>query len=136
MTTLHTQQDVIAAPATVHRRSHLVRHFLEMVVAMFVGMAALGGVAAVTGVDTSQTRPELEVLLMALSMAVGMTVWMRHRGHDWRAVLEMDAAMFVPFIGLFPLLWLGAISVDAMYGLGHVLMLPAMLVVMVRRRHQ
>jgi hypothetical protein len=106
-----------------------------MVVAMVAGMAALGGVAAVAGLDTSRIRPELDMLMMALGMAIGMTVWMRHRGHGWAGVLEMDAAMFVPFIALFPLLWLDAISVDGMFGLGHVLMLPAMLTVMIRRRH-
>jgi hypothetical protein len=37
---------------------------------------------------------------------------------------------------LFPLLWLDAISVDAMYGLAHVLMLPVMLAVMRRRHHE
>lgn len=120
-------------------RSHALRHFLEMVAAMVVGMVVLGALTGwalpLAGFEDSRTGPELDALLMAFNMSVGMTVWMRHRGHDWPSILAMDAAMFVPFLALFPVLWLDAISEDAMLGLGHVLMLPAMATVMVRRRH-
>ena len=88
-----------------------VRHYLEMVVAMVLGMVLLGplesallnplGWAAVRGV------PQLEALIMASNMTVAMVVWMRHRGHGWATTNEMAAAMYLPFLVLFPLLWLG-----------------------------
>jgi flagellar biosynthetic protein FliP len=111
-----------------------------MGVAMIVGMVVVGGLVnagfSIAGVDSSQIRPEFDALVMAFNMSVGMTVWMRRRGHGWPRVLEMDGAMFLPFLALIPLLWLDAISADAMFGLAHVLMLPAMLVAMLRRRHE
>lgn len=121
---------VSSDPAVPHHRRHVVRHFVEMVVAMVVGMALLGGLTygalSLAGLDESEISAELEVLVMVFNMAVGMTVWMRHRGHGWSHALEMDAAMFVPFLALFPLLWTQTISEDAMFGLGHLLMIPAM----------
>jgi hypothetical protein len=123
----------------VPHRSPVLRHFLEMVAAMAVGMMLLGAVTGwalpLAGLEDAMTGPELDALLMAFNMSVGMTVWMRHRGHDWPSILAMDAAMFVPFFALFPVLWLDAISEDAMFSLGHVLMLPAMAAVMFRQRH-
>lgn len=127
-----------SAQSSPHHRSHGVRHFVEMVAAMVVGMAVLGmlteAALSLGGLGDSEIRVELDALLMAFDMAVGMTVWMRYRGHAWAAILEMDAAMFVPFLALFPFLWLGMLSEDAMFGLGHLLMLPAMGAVMYRRR--
>jgi flagellar biosynthetic protein FliP len=133
-----TREDLVDRPATTRHRRHLLRHFLEMVLAMAVGMVVLGGLVSagisLAGLDDSRIGPELDALLMAFNMSVGMTLWMRYRGHRWPAILEMDGAMFAPFVALFPLLWVDAISEDGMYGLGHVLMLPAMLAVMLRRR--
>lgn len=127
-------------PMRARHRSGFVRHFLEMVVAMILGMAVLGGLVygllALVGLGDAQIRPELELSVMVLNMSVGMGLWMRHRGHRWSSIGEMSGAMFVPFLALFPLLWLDAISVDTMFGLGHVLMLPVMLGVMLRRRDE
>jgi hypothetical protein len=121
---------------TAHR-GHFFRHYLEMVVAMFVGMAVLAaaraGVVAVTGLDYP-SAPELAALLMAFDMSVGMVVWMRYRGHAWAGSLEMVAAMFAPAVVLAPLSWLGVISGELLMILTHVAMLPLMLVVMLRRR--
>jgi hypothetical protein len=69
-----------------------------------------------------------------LEMFVGMVVWMRFRGHGWPGTLEMVAAMFAPAVVLAPLSWLGVISGDLLMFATHVLMLPVMLVVMLRRR--
>jgi hypothetical protein len=115
------------------------RHFVEMVVAMLVGMAVLGaaraGVVAAAGIDYSSGRyPELAALLMAFDMSVGMVVWMRYRGHGWASNLEMVAAMFAPAVVLAPLSWSGVISGDALMVFTHVAMLPLMLAVMLRRR--
>lgn len=116
----------------------LLRHFVEMVLAMAGGMMVVGGVLRagidLAGGDYSSLGPEASALLMAFSMSVGMTLWMRHRRHGWRMVVEMDGAMFGSFAVAFPLLWLGVLSEDAMYLLGHALMLPVMLALMLRRR--
>jgi hypothetical protein len=45
----------------------------------------------------------------------------------------MALAMYLPFVLLFPGLWAGWLSADAVFLLGHVLMLPAMVLAMLRR---
>jgi hypothetical protein len=119
--------------------SHVLRHYLEMVAAMWVAMAVLGtmarGVLAAAGLAYSRGRyPELATLEMTTTMAVGMAAWMRYRGHGWASTLEMCAAMFAPAVVLFPLLWLDAVSAGSLFTLMHVVMLPLMLVVMLWRR--
>ena len=66
-------------------------------------------------------------------MTVAMAGWMRFRGHGRPATLEMSAAMYVPFLVLFPPLWLGVLSGHTMMLLGHMLMLPAMAAAMLLR---
>lgn len=70
---------------------------------------------------------------MAFDMSAGMAAWMRVRGHSWAPTLEMCAAMFVPVVPLFPLLWLGMIDGMAVMVAAHVLMFPLMLAAMFRR---
>ena len=116
-----------------------LRHYLEMVAAMLAGMLVLGGavrgVLALAGLAYPTRYPELVALEMAVDMSVGMVVWMRYRGHGWAATLEMvAAAMFAPLAVLLPLLWLGAIDGDALLVLEHVAMLPLTFLVMLRRR--
>jgi len=117
--------------------AHFIRHYLEMVIAMLLGMAVLGipGFIALgaAGVDTEAAG----VLLwgMAVSMTVPMVAWMRHRGHDWLPCWEMSAAMIVPTIGALALLEAGALDgAHAAMGIQHVVMFPAMLGVMLLRR--
>ncbi|MHC8503747.1 hypothetical protein ACVGVP_09520 [Pseudonocardia artemisiae] len=38
---------------------------------------------------------------MATNMTIGMSLWMRYRGHGWRSITEMGASMYIPFIVLF-----------------------------------
>ena len=121
-----------------HRRRRFLRHYLEMVTAMLVGMVALGaavrGVLALTGQQFPAQDPELAALEMAATMSVGMVAWMRHRGHGWASTLEMTAAMFAPAVALFPLLWLGVITGDSLFVLEHLVMFSLMYLVMRRRR--
>lgn len=137
-TTVPAREHVVERPVSRRRRRQLLRHFLEMVLAMAAGMMVVGGLVSagirLVGVDDSGIGPEASVLLMAFNMSVGMTLWMRYRGHQWPAILEMDGAMFAPFAAILPLLWMDLISEDAMYVLGHVLMLPAMLAVVLHRQ--
>jgi hypothetical protein len=115
-----------------------LRHYLEMIAAMLVGMVVLGaavrGVLALAGLEFPTQYPELAALEMAVDMSVGMVVWMRHRGHGWASTLEMAGAMFAPLVALFPLLWLGLIAGDSLMALEHLAMLPLMYLVMLRRR--
>jgi hypothetical protein len=121
-----------------HGRWQFLRHYLEMVVAMFVGMvvldAAVRGVLALAGLELPARYTELAALEMAATMSAGMFAWMRHRGHGWASTLEMASAMFAPALALLPLLWLGVISGEALLALEHLAMLPLMLLVMLRRR--
>lgn len=122
-------------------RGHFLRHYLEMVAAMFVGMLVLGaavrGVLALAGVDYSMTRyPEAASLEMAFDMSVGMVVWMRYRGHGWASSMEMTGAMFAPLLVLFPLLWLDVIDAESLMLLEHLAMLPLMFLIMLRRRDE
>jgi flagellar biosynthetic protein FliP len=114
------------------------RHYLEMVAAMFAGMVLLGaavrGVLALAGLTFPAEHPELVALEMAFEMSAGMVVWMRYRRHGWALTIEMVGAMFVPAVALFPLLWLGVISGDTLLLGEHLLMLPLMFLVMLRRR--
>ena len=117
--------------------AHFIRHYLEMVIAMLLGMAVLGmpGFLALesAGVDTEAAG----VLLwgMAVTMTVPMVAWMRHRGHGWLPCWEMSAAMIVPTIGALALLEAGALDgAHAAMGIQHVVMFPAMLGVMLLRR--
>jgi hypothetical protein len=111
---------------------HFVRHYLEMVVAMLVGMIFLGW-AEDLALPTVMVGADVGVMVMATNMAIGMGVWMRVRGHSWRGIAEMSASMYVPFVLLLVPFWAGAIDGGALMTWGHVLMLPAMALVMVLR---
>ena len=122
------------SPAT----KHFIRHYLEMVVAMFLGMAilALPARAALGAAGTSWS--ELGTRAMFLGMAVEMTLpmiaWMRYRGHSWRPCLEMSAAMFVPTFAAIGLHASGAVGDAGMLmAAEHVAMLLAMLGAMLVR---
>jgi hypothetical protein len=125
-------------PAAAHGRRRFLRHYLEMVAAMLVGMVVLGGlvrgVLALAGLQYPTRYPELVAMEMAVTMSAGMVVWMRHRGHGWASTLEMVGAMFAPAVALIPLLWLGVIGGDALLLLEHLAMFPLMFLVLWRRR--
>ena len=123
-----------------HGRRRFLRHYLEMVAAMLVGMmivgAAVRGILALAGVGFPTWHPELAALEMAFDMSAGMVAWMRHRGHGWASTLEMAGAMLAPAVVLLPLLWLGVIAGDALLVLEHLAMFPLMFLVMLRRRDE
>jgi hypothetical protein len=71
---------------------HFIRHYVEMVVAMFAGMAVLGmpfgwllGAADSSWQELTDTAPALMFLAMATTMTVPMIGWMAYRGHGRRA---------------------------------------------------
>ena len=125
------------SPAT----KHFLRHYAEMVIAMFVGMAvlgALGGAAlSALGIDSGRLTddaPALMFLGMATTMTIPMVGWMMYRGHGRRANAEMSASMFVPTFAVIGLLWAGLLTdLGALMIVEHVAMLLAMLGVMLLR---
>ncbi|MFC0006451.1 hypothetical protein [Micromonospora siamensis] len=127
-------------PTGAGTRRRLLRHLAEMTVAMIAGMVLLGPVrqllAGALGLAATLDRPAVTPFAMATDMAVGMAVWMWHRGHGARATAEMVAAMYVPFLLLLVPLAAGLLDADALMLGGHLLMLPAMAVVAVRHRHE
>jgi hypothetical protein len=114
---------------------HFARHMLEMIIAMVLGMIVLEPVwsflwPGLSGITTAH------VLVMATDMSVGMGLWMRIRRHGWPSIVAMSAAMYAPFVVLLPFYWAGLLSGSALMTAGHVLMVPAMLAAMLRRRHE
>ncbi|MQA01710.1 MAG: hypothetical protein GEV07_02895 [Streptosporangiales bacterium] len=113
-------------------------HYVEMVIAMAVGMLLLGPVwdtaGFLLGGERLLARPDAAALVMAADMTIGMAVWMRYRRHGWRGIAEMGAAMFLPFVVLLVPCWAGVVSGEALLMGGHMLMLPAMAVAMLLRR--
>ena len=123
-----------------HKTLHFVRHYVEMVIAMFAGMFVLGGallvLLATFGVDVGRRSEEPELLLlgMALTMSAPMVAWMRYRGHAWAPAWEMTAAMFLPSVAAIALLWAGAVEdTGTLMVIQHSAMGPAMLAVMLLR---
>jgi flagellar biosynthetic protein FliP len=140
--------EAATADATAHAdhvpgKSHFWRHFVEMTVAMVVGMAVLGmpfrAILASFGYtwdEASARFPEIVCAAMTFNMAVGMVAWMRYRGHGWRTTTEMTLAMCAATAVALGMFWLHIVSEDPLIGLMHVLMLPAMLIAMLSRREE
>ncbi len=80
-----------------------VLHFVEMLLAMFVGMLIYMAIPGVMGLPLF-----LHQLGMAVSMTVPMVVWMRVRGHGLRHGFEMAAGMVIPWAAVLALVALGA----------------------------
>jgi len=116
---------------------HFLRHYLEMVVAMFLGMAVLGLplYAAGTGWhELAIESPAIGFLGMATSMTVPMVGWMIYRGHGRRANMEMSASMFVPTFAVIALTWADVVTdTGALMTIEHVAMFVAMAAVMLLR---
>ena len=112
-----------------------VRHYLEMVAAMLIGMVALGASSRLV-VDLPD-RTSVELVEMALWMTVPMIGWMRLRGHRWRVCSEMAAAMLLPAAGALALLGAGVVTDShTLVMLEHTVMFPTMLVAMLLRRDE
>lgn len=117
-----------------------VRHYLEMVVSMAVGMVVLHPLWAVgliaLGLPDALDHAVVMALVMATDMSLGMGAWMRFRGHSLRSIAEMSATMYLPFAVFLPPVWAGAMSGGAMITAGHLLMLPTMFLLMLWRREE
>ncbi len=114
---------------TIPRTGRFWWHYVEMLVAMAVGMM----IFAPLWWPFDLERADLTVLTMAADMTLGMALWMRIRGHRWQPIAEMSAAMVAPFVVLVPLLWVDVLSEEGLMLLGHVFMLITMLAAMLAR---
>ncbi len=140
MTTKHMPRTASSSASDSASGHNFLRHFLEMLVAMIAGMVTLGAavsiVFALLGHANLFHYAALRALVMATDMTIGMSVWMRFRGHIWPRVWEMAASMFAAFVFLLTPFWAGLIPGAALLAGGHVLMLPSMLGVMLLRRDE
>jgi flagellar biosynthetic protein FliP len=140
---------VVSAHAHHEQRSRagrvgrFLRHLLEMVLAMMVGMALFGGARALldpTGfADVLRQHLDARYLAMTGFMAVPMVLLMRYRGHGWARTAEMVGAMAAP-VAAACLLWrfgLGAavpaLSDQALGTSSHLAMYAGMLLAMLYR---
>jgi len=123
---------------------HFIRHYVEMLIAMFLGMAVLGTpailalvAAGVSSAELQSDAPAVLLLGMGITMTVPMVAWMRYRGHGWAASNEMAASMLIPTAGVIGLLGAGLVAdVGTLLMAEHVVMLPSMLVAMLLRRDE
>jgi hypothetical protein len=119
---------------------HFVRHYVEMVVAMFLGMGVLLpplGAALRTAGTSLHSSDVLMISAMALTMTAPMVAWMRYRGHGWPVCADMTAAMAIPTLSVLALLWSGLVGdLGTLLVIEHVAMLPSMLVAMLLRRDE
>ena len=115
-----------------------VRHYLEMVAAMFLGMLVLavpvGSLLGLLG-DTASSPGHHPLMLVAMTaeMTVPMVAWMRYRGHAWRPCAEMSASMLIPGAVAAVLVASGAAGFGAAMLGEHPAMLAGMLVAMLLR---
>ena len=123
-------------PARTRARTALrfAGHYLEMVVAMMIGMAVLAPVWRLAWPGLAD-RPDLETIVMAFDMTIAMAAWMRLRRHPWPHITRMCLAMDLGFVLVLPAYWAGLLGAEAMMSLGHGLMLVLMLVAMLRDPH-
>jgi hypothetical protein len=119
---------------------NFIRHYAEMVAAMFAGMIVLylpaEGALRAIGSSASQLQadaPAAVLLGMAAIMTGPMVAWMRYRGHSWRPCWEMSASMFLPTFAAIGLLAAGGVGFHGAMGLEHIAMFPSMLVAMLLR---
>ena len=116
----------------------LLRHFIEMVLAMAVGMAVFDELASVlfsvfARIDLF-AYPLLFAPVMTVSMVGGMSLWMLYRRHSPWSIGEMGSAMFIPLCLFIGPHWAGMLSASVLIGGSMILMLPIMLGVMLYRR--
>ena len=137
----HDPATTVADAPSVGR--HGVRRFLlhlaAMVALMYAGMLALDPLYAwlahrLGSSSPSSDWPMISAVVMTAEMTLPMIPFMRRHGHSRRHVAEMAGAMAAPSLGAAVLYLTGAVQVQAVAGIGHASMLPAMLAAMLYRR--
>lgn len=121
---------VATAHTTRRRPARFLGHFVEMSVAMVIGMIVLAPIWPAAWV----ARPDVHAVAMAVDMTVAMALWMGVRRHSWPRIVEMSAVMVAPFAVLLVPHWLGVLPGGVLVIAAHVIMFPLMLVAMLWRR--
>lgn len=121
--------------------ARFIGHLVEMVIAMMVGMVALGvplnAILVAQGYpDGLKPYPELSALAMTLEMTLAMAVWMLFRRHRFAIVAEMSGAMVGAAVIVVGLCSVHILPASSAPGLSHVGMYAAMLGLMVYRRSE
>ncbi len=132
---------MIAIYRSEGRVGHALRfawHFLQMYIAMGIGMAVLGMGLSVLGYrDTVRSSPELYAVLMAVAMVLPMAAWMRYRmGHGWSRTTEMSAAMTVPTLVVVLICSVGLLPHELALAWSMPLMTVGMIADMLYRWHE
>jgi len=125
----------MTSPSVARKNLRFALHYAEMVIAMFIGMIALGPLWSWVWPGLSDL-PAVDAIVMATNMTAGMAAWMLIRRHRWQLIAEMAVAMFLPFLVLLVPYAFGAISGDAVMMGGHMLMFLTMLAAMLWRHHE
>lgn len=116
------------------------RHYIEMVVAMVIGMVVLDPLETLLTSALGQPHVLHGTMVMALVMAASMTVavvgWMWLRRHRLRLIAEMAVAMNAAILALLVLVQVGLIGEHALLMSAHAVMFLAMFVAMLARRRQ
>jgi hypothetical protein len=106
-----------------------------MSVAMFAGMMTLQPLwEGIQGLPPWARTMDADCIAMALTMTAGVGVFMRLTQQSRRDVLEMSAAMCVPWAPLLALDHARELDDGALMIAGHIGMFAAMFLVMVRHR--
>jgi hypothetical protein len=121
-----------------HRWLRFTGHFGLMLAAMYAGMLTLyPGYDFLAGragyVDPTSELPVLSALVMATAMTLPMVALMAYHRHGSRPIAEMAAAMIIPTLAAAMLQVTGTISAASVMSVGHLTMIPAMLIVMLLR---
>ena len=112
---------------------NFVRHYVEMCVAMCIGVAlanvTIAAVGTVTGLDVREQVPVLTTAGLAVFITLPMVAWMRCRGMAWRPILELCAAgiAVVIFAVALGLVSATLVSVGTLCGLECIGMFVAMM---------
>jgi hypothetical protein len=131
-------------PAADSKWPHFLRHLVEMIVVMMLGMCVLGGtfrelhvIVFGSGFAAAwRDHAGLAAFGMAFSMTVPMVLWMRYRGHSWERGGEMALAMNLPVLAVLGLYEFDVVGFDGVLGLQMGLMIPAMLAAMLYRKEE
>lgn len=121
--------------------SSFLKHYLEMVLAMAVGMPVYG-LLFVSPMDplgyreVLRPQPYLREMIMLVAMSLPMAGFMAYRGHSLRQTVEMLAGMGLPallVIGLTATASVPFLTVATLTVFSHVGMLLGMLLAMLYR---
>ena len=136
---LQTLERPPAPPASGRRGAlYFGLHFLEMCAAMCVAwmLVAMPFIAIAKGAGTAdpvRAWPEVATIMAAFAMSAGMAAEMRWRGHGWRCIGEMAAAMAIEGVLLIAAADAGVFTRGDLFAWYHGLMPVAMIVAMVYR---